>query len=331
MGLYISGKCVDDLYKSVYESLVSEGMTGVKSRIGDTTELLHVTFSLTDPRQRMCTVRRPMMSLAYAFAELIYTLKGSNEAAFINAWNPLLTRYQGDSIEYPGAYGFRLRRQFGFDQIERVYETLKSNPDSRQVVMQIWNPELDLPIKNGKPNNQDIPCNIVALLKIRNNKLHWTQIMRSNDIVLGFPYDIFLFSLLQEIIAGWLECDMGEYTHFSDSLHMYSVKMSLSSKVSLKNIDDLRLSKKESDQIFPSLYLKMNDLRTSDCQKKLIEEGIQEKDFPKPYHNIFMVLCSYISYKIKNPELARACLESCDNMLYVYMMETWMNDKKFEI
>ncbi len=45
--------------------------------------------------------------------------------------------------------------------------------------------------------------------------------MRSQDLWLGFPYDIFTATLIQELLAGWLEVGVGEYHHHVDSLHLY--------------------------------------------------------------------------------------------------------------
>jgi thymidylate synthase len=138
-----------------------------------------------------------------------------------NYWNPGLPKYSGAGEKYPGAYGYRLRHEFGLDQIKRAFEVLANRPETRQAVLQIWKPEIDLPEMDGRPISQDIPCNVMSLLKIRDGRLHWTQIMRSNDIMRGLPYNIIQFTMLQEVMAGWLGCEIGEYFHLSDSLHIY--------------------------------------------------------------------------------------------------------------
>jgi thymidylate synthase len=45
--------------------------------------------------------------------------------------------------------------------------------------------------------------------------------MRSNDVWLGLPYDVFTATILHELMAGWLGADLGEYHHHVDSLHVY--------------------------------------------------------------------------------------------------------------
>jgi len=68
---------------------------------------------------------------------------------------------------------------------------------------------------------RDIPCNIVSHLLVRDGRLDWLQVMRSNDLMWGLPYNIVQFTSMQEIMAGWLGVDVGAYTHISDSLHVY--------------------------------------------------------------------------------------------------------------
>ena len=46
--------------------------------------------------------------------------------------------------------------------------------------------------------------------------------MRSQDLWLGFPYDVFTFTVLHELMAGWVGAELGEYRHTVDSLHLYS-------------------------------------------------------------------------------------------------------------
>ena len=80
---------------------------------------------------------------------------------------------------------------------------------------------LDFPSDNGLPVADDIPCNICSMLKVRNGRLEWSQIMRSNDIFLGLPHNFVQFMTLQEVLAGWIGIEPGTYTHFADSLHLY--------------------------------------------------------------------------------------------------------------
>jgi thymidylate synthase len=75
---------------------------------------------------------------AFAIVEVIGILAGRRDSAYLNFFNPARPKYAGSGAEFHGAYGFRLRGHLGLDQLERASRTLTSNPDGRQVVLQIW-------------------------------------------------------------------------------------------------------------------------------------------------------------------------------------------------
>lgn len=324
------GRPADEVYCNIYQKLQMFGQVDF-GRNGQTKELTHVCMSISDPTQRWVERRKPAVSVAFAIAELVMIMNGSDEAALLNAWNPALPKYQGNYDRYPGAYGRRLRYSFGFDQINRAYDALKNNPESRQVVLEIWKPDMDLPQSGGRPNNDDIPCNICSLLKIRNGKLLWTQIMRSNDIVFGLPYNFLQFTFLQEIIAGWLKVGVGEYMHISDSLHMYvnnECCIDFRKNVHL-NTEQLGLPKKESEDVFRELLARMKELSQSECSGDYIKGIVRNKYLPEAYQNMLILLCEYIAYRRNmDKEVIHFCEQNITNALYRDMMQEWMKGKK---
>ena len=324
------GRTADEVYCDIYQKLEKFGQVAF-GRNGQTKELTHVCMSIADPTQRWVERRKPAVSPAFAIAELVMIMNGSDEAILLNAWNPALPKYQGKYDRYPGAYGKRLRYSFGFDQINRAYDALKNNPESRQVVMEIWKPDIDLPQSKGRPNNDDIPCNICSLLKIRDGKLLWTQIMRSNDIVFGLPYNFFQFTFLQEIIAGWLNVGVGEYMHISDSLHMYvnnKCCIDLGKNVHL-NTEHLKLEKKESENIFGELLIRMKELSQNECTSGYIKSIVRSKYLPEAYQNMLILLCEYIAYRHNmDDEVIHCCEQNISNTLYRDLMKEWMNKEE---
>ena len=91
--------------------------------------------------------------------------------------------------------------------------------------------------------------------------------MRSNDIVFGLPYNFLQFTFLQEIIAGWLNVGVGEYMHISDSLLMYvNIKCCIDLRINVHlNTEHLKLEKKESENIFGELLIRMKELSQNEC------------------------------------------------------------------
>lgn len=326
----VFGKSADEVYCDIYQKLEKYGQT-TGGRNGQTKELTHVCMSIADPTQRWVERRRPIINPAFAIAELVMLMNGSDEAALINAWNPALPRYQGRYERYPGAYGNRLKYSFGFDQLNRAYGALKDNPQSRQVVLEIWKPDIDLPQNMGKPNNDDIPCNICSLLKIRNGKLLWTQIMRSNDITFGLPYDFLQFTFLQEIMAGWLNIDVGEYMHISDSLHMYDNNkccIDFEKDVHI-NSEQLRLEKSESEYVFGELLFHMRKLSQMKSTSSYIKNIVRRKYLPESYQNMLILLCEYIAYRSSmENEVIDCCEENITNLLYRDMMHDWIKARE---
>lgn len=288
---------------------------------------MKICCSISNPRNRWVLNREPILSPAFAIAELFWILDGRNDSKFINTWNPALSKYAGDRDYYDGAYGQRLQSYFKIDQIEQAYETLKHNPSSRQVVLQIWDAKKDLPNKEGTANNKDIPCNIMSLLKIRDNKLEWSQIMRSNDLIMGLPYNFIQFTTLQEIIAGWLNVDIGEYYYFADSLHMYDENRKKYTKksrnLSVDNLDKLLFTKEKYNIFFPVC---MDILNTA------YKQGVKEEDLikltsckiiPQEYKNLLIIPLSYIAYKKKNFKLVKNFEELSTNKLLLSIWYLW--------
>lgn len=290
---YFEGDTADQVWQLVARELLSGEAKTQNSRLGMTKELLHVSYQINNPRERWVVSRQPSINPAFAIAEVFWILAGSNNANFINHWNPSLPRFAGEAEQYHGAYGYRIRDQFGYDQLQRAYEVLKNNATSRQVVLQIWDPREDSPDSNGNPVSPDIPCNLISLPKIREGRLEWLQVMRSNDLLRGMPYNIFQFTTLQEILSGWLEIELGAYCHISDSLHVYEAdlpKFQISEdNVSKMNVDNLALPKNESDEVVSEIYSILVSLQQPNIAKRKFIESCKGDCLPEPHRNLLVI------------------------------------------
>lgn len=321
------GKTANEIWGQAYKSVINSDC--VPSRGGKTKEILHATISIDNPTQKWITCKYPPISIGYALAELIWILYGSDDAQTINFWNPALPKYAGDYEKYPGAYGNRIMCRYGFNQLEKVYHTLKNHPESRQAVMLIWDPKTDLPQNNGIPNNKDIPCNICSLIKVRDDKLEWTQIMRSNDLVLGLPYNLIQFTSFQEILASWLHIKVGTYNHLSDSLHIYEDnKPSLKiQQCNVRNNDSLGIKKSDFEGVVSKIYSSMYDISHSKCDEDKLLSITRQSTGYEAYDNILKVICTYAAYKMQFVELQEKIINECTNPLYQLMWSNWMASK----
>lgn len=152
----------------------------------------------------------------FHFFEALWILQGREDVGFLSYFLPRMADFSDDGNTFHAPYGYRLRHGFGTDQIEDVVTALKNDPDSRQAVMSIWNPNLDW------QRTKDKPCNDMVMLKIRDSKLRMTVCNRSNDAVLGaYGANVVQFSTLLVYLAGRIGVEVGEYTQISDSFHVY--------------------------------------------------------------------------------------------------------------
>lgn len=143
--------------------------------------------------------------------EACQLLAGVSTPKLVIEVGPQFANYAEDNGLFHGAYGLRTDGQY-----EKIVERLKADPDTRQAVVTIWDPKLDLLEKK-----RDYPCTILHQFRIRNNKLNMTVFMRSNDVWLGAAYDFFQFTRVQIAIASVLGIEPGKYAHHVGSLHIY--------------------------------------------------------------------------------------------------------------
>ncbi|GAA1613744.1 hypothetical protein GCM10009733_007340 [Nonomuraea maheshkhaliensis] len=210
----ISGGTITELFTNAL-ALTVEG-DKVSPRGIATRELLDVRLLLTDPRARLLDARPGrVINAAFAVAETVWILSGA-DGPWIYDFNGQLRQYAENDGILRGAYGPRLRSWDGnIDQIAQALATLRGDPDSRRAVIQLYDPARDA------GGHRDVPCTLGYRFHLRQGRLHMATTMRSNDLWTGLPYDIFAATTLHELMAGWLEAELGDYHHHVDSLHLY--------------------------------------------------------------------------------------------------------------
>ncbi|TKC19102.1 thymidylate synthase [Robertmurraya kyonggiensis] len=198
----------------------------------ETKEILGASFELTNPRNRVIINKKRKMSISFAIGEFLWYLRGSNQLEIINYYNKRYKNYSDDGETLYGAYGKRIFGQTNTEsqsQWSVLKEKLKNDPSSRQAVISIFTS------KDLNHNSKDIPCTCLLQFFIRNNALHCITYMRSNDIIWGLPYDVFSFTMFQELLANQLGVNLGTYKHFAGSLHLYSNHYNLSHEIQNTN------------------------------------------------------------------------------------------------
>lgn len=228
---------LEESYPVLIKDLINEG-DKVSPRGIPTREISPVCITIKDPRKRFIPSNVRRLNVGFAIAEMLWILRCSNSATEIGHYNKNWLNFSDDGTTLNGAYGKRIFaypcKNSEINQFEEAYKLLKEDTNSRQATIVLFNPELDY---IGK--TKDKPCTNLLRFKIRNNKLIMTTYMRSNDINLGLCYDVVNFTILQELMAGLLGLEMGEYIHIVDSFHMYERDIDFMSDVANEEIESL--------------------------------------------------------------------------------------------
>lgn len=120
-----------------------------------------------------------------------------------------------DTVKELGpVYGKQWRNFNGVDQLKEVIHQIKTNPDSRRIIMSAWNPaEIN---KMALP-----PCHVMAQFSVTNGELSCMLTQRSADIFLGSPFNIASYALLTEMIAHVCGLNVGSLVYSIGDAHCY--------------------------------------------------------------------------------------------------------------
>lgn len=180
--------------------------------------------------------------------ESMWMLAGRSDAAFLNNYVKTFgERFAEPGGEVHGAYGRRWRGIFGFDQLQKIVEALRSTPGSRQAVLQMWDSHTADEFGVGENDLtgvwRDRPCNTHAYFRIRKETevvgvsnaygmggfhekqvsyLDLTICARSNDAIWGcHGANAVHFSFLQEYMAAMIGVKVGFMYQVSNNYHAY--------------------------------------------------------------------------------------------------------------
>lgn len=183
-----------------------------KPRGFDCKEIVNAQLILNNPSNALITIKERKLNYAYLIIEKFMYLSQICEPEILIAYNAQMKNYLNqDTNNFDGAYGPRIGKN---KQLDYCYNQLKEDKYSRQALVTI-NDYTDRRVSLDKP------CTLSWQFMIRENKLHMTANMRSNDLMWGTCLDIPAFCFIQEVLAFWLGVKQGTYTHNATSLHYY--------------------------------------------------------------------------------------------------------------
>jgi thymidylate synthase len=204
-------------FHSLYWRIVRDGVD-----FANTKALFNVGFEIQFPQHNEIhnnKVERNW-SKEYAEAEWQWYLSGDpsiSKLGEIYGKIPGIWELMADKYGHVNSnYGYQWKR---FNQLDKVIEKLKTNKNTRQAAISIY---------DGKEQDSyatDTPCTYAVQFTILNNRLNMSVVMRSNDLWYGFCNDQYQFSSLQMLVAKELDIQVGTYYHFAHNLHLYNDKL----------------------------------------------------------------------------------------------------------
>lgn len=149
-----------------------------------------------------------------AIFDHVILVKGNRYANLVEAEYADELKEGSWMIEYPRK-DYVWRKQVFVDQISEVIETLKTNPDSRRMIVSAWNaPELD--------NMALMPCHAFFQFYVADGKLSCQLYQRSADLFLGVPFNIASYALLTHMVAQQVGLEVGDFVWTGGDCHIYN-------------------------------------------------------------------------------------------------------------
>jgi thymidylate synthase len=197
--------------------------TGTRSVFGH-----QMRFNLAEGFPLVTTKKTHLKSIIY---ELLWFLKGETNIAYLKENNvSIWNEWADENGDLGPVYGHQWRNWNSeeIDQITELIATLKTNPNSRRLLISAWNPSV-LPdtsksfaenIENGKVALP--PCHAFFQFYVADNKLSCQLYQRSADVFLGVPFNIASYALLTHMMAHVLGYEVGTFVHTLGDAHLYS-------------------------------------------------------------------------------------------------------------
>ncbi len=215
-----------DLVKHVLENGNQKGDrtgTGTKSVFG-----YQMRFDLNEGFPMVTTKKLHLKSIIY---ELLWFLKGDTNIEYLQENGVKIWDAWADENGNLGpVYGHQWRNWNSeeIDQISELIKELKTNPNSRRMLVSAWNPSV-LP-DNSKSFSENVannkaalpPCHAFFQFYVSDGKLSCQLYQRSADIFLGVPFNIASYALLTMMIAQVCGLKVGEFIHAFGDAHIYN-------------------------------------------------------------------------------------------------------------
>lgn len=235
----------EDLLKLVMETGTPKADrtgTGTRSIFGH-----QMRFDLADGFPLVTTKKVHLKSIVN---ELLWFLRGDSNVAWLHEHGvSIWDEWADENGELGPVYGVQWRSWptpsgEHIDQITQTLETLRSNPDSRRIIVSAWN-VADI------PQMALAPCHAFFQFYVADGKLSCQLYQRSADMFLGVPFNIASYALLTHMMAQQAGLDVGEFIWTGGDCHIYDNHVDqVTEQLSRTPLDLPTLKLKKRDSIF---------------------------------------------------------------------------------
>lgn len=305
-------------------------------------EIISYRFTIGNPRDRLISDPTRAINIFQCIGHFLWITQGNFNLAGIKYYQPFAEKFSSDRVRMIGAYGPRLFGIHHLNQMQHVITTLHNEPLKRRAVASVYLPQFD-----QHEQVDEVPCTLNLQYLIRNKKLHAVTYMRSQDAYAILPYDIFLFTMLQEYVTAFLQIahdiQLGEYHHFSGSFHIYTDSINqIKDVIQRKSINKHIMKKMPSSDI----ELRLGDLNkfetvlrntiTSHEEKKKDVDfdfffSILRDDFSEEYwYQLALILLCYGTIIMKDSTNMKKSFKMLDP-LYQYYVQMYLKKHRIEI
>ncbi|SFU65198.1 thymidylate synthase [Halomonas korlensis] len=215
----LESPALEQPYLDLMRQVLDHGMErGDRTGVGTRSLFGHqMRFDLSRGFPLVTTKKLHLRSIIF---ELLWFLRGDTNIAYlkqngVRIWD----EWADDNGDLGPVYGYQWRswpdpHGGHVDQIERLLEQIRSNPQSRRLIVTAWNPaqvdDMQLP-----------PCHCLFQFYVADGRLSCQLYQRSADIFLGVPFNIASYALLTQMIAQVCGLAPGDFVHTLGDAHLY--------------------------------------------------------------------------------------------------------------
>lgn len=267
----------DKQYQKILKDVIKNGTSELNKRTGVMIKALPAKTMIIPPEAGFPVLTLRKMSLPVMVAEPLWFLTGSRRPdEFLNHFTKMWNDFENIDGIVTTAYGYRWRHHFGRDQIKMLISMLEDDKTSRHGVVITWDPTSD---GLGGVSKKNVPCPFTFIINILDNKLNMHNIIRSQDLIPGCPFDATTFGLLQRLFAARLGVEVGTYSHWICHAHVYEPHFDIAKELLSRKNDHPPVQFKLKRKHFETAMEGLNDIDA------LVEVAKEIIEIIKPLYN----------------------------------------------